>query len=145
MKEASKDLLVSSLSSTPIRRKLTKSEAMDRVRQRLKDYAASFLTSSNDFDKQFVEKVNQLTFNDDERFAKENIFFGDSERVPHKHVRDVGCGGGSTHVEGQRLRVGDNVEGNFAGKGSWYPAHVTKIHRGKYDLQYSGRRLLPRP
>ena len=79
-----------------------------------------------------------MTFNDDDRFAAGNIIYGDEERVSHNHVRDLDCKGCATHVEGQSICVGDNVEANFKGKGNWYPAHVTKMHRGKYDLQYAG-------
>ena len=66
----------------------------------MKDFAASFLVSDKKFKLEFIEGINQLTFKDDERFAGENILYGDSERVPHKHVRDSGCGGRRTHVEG---------------------------------------------
>ena len=120
--------------------KLTKSESMLRVTKTLKHYSSSRLLSRDDkFKFRFVEGINQLTFQDDERFRDENIFFANVETVPHKHVRDLGCRGLSTpnHVEGQRLRVGDNVNGNFQGRGRWYPAHVTKVKRGKCDLQYS--------
>ena len=114
---------------------------MTRVRKKLKTHSSSFLLSSTDdkFKLRFKEGINQLTFKDDDRFLDENIIFGDSSRVKHKHVRDLGCGGRTTHVEGQRLQVGDNVEANFEGKGRWYPAHITKVYRGgKYDLQYAG-------
>ena len=121
--------------------KLTKSEAKARVRQTMKNYSASQFVSSTDdkFKLRFKEGINQLTFEDDDRFLDENIIFGDDSRVKHKHIRDLGCEGRTTHVKGQRLQVGDNVEANFKGKGRWYPAQVTKVYRGrKYDLQYTG-------
>ena len=120
--------------------KLTKSESMLRVRKKLNEYSSSCLRTSNcdKFKFRFEEGINQLTFKDDERFRDENIFFGDIETVSHKHVRERRCRGLTTHVEGQRLRVGDNVNANFKAKGRWYPAHVVKVNRGKYDVQYAG-------
>lgn len=40
-----------------------------------------------------------------------------------------------TRVEGQHLRVGDDVNRNFQSRGYWYacPAHVTKVNRNKCD------------
>ena len=120
--------------------KLTRSESMLRVRERIRDYSSSCLLSSTDdaFDLRFMEGKNQLTFSDDDRFLAANIFFGDTDTVSHKHVRDLGCQGLTSHVDGERLRVGDNVYANFKEKGRWYAAHVTKANRGKYDLQYRG-------
>ena len=111
---------------------------MFRVRKKLKTYSSAFLLSSTDkFKFRFVEGINQMTFKNDDRFADENIFFDNSETVSHEWVRGRGCLGRTTS-EGQRLRVGDNVDANFEGKGHWYPAYVVKIHCGKYDLQYAG-------
>ena len=106
---------------------------MLRVRERIRDYSSSCLLSSTDdaFDLRFMDGKNQLTFKDDDRFLDENIFFGDIETVSHKHVRDLGCQGLTSHVEGERLWVGDNVYANFKKKGRWYAAHVTKANRGK--------------
>ena len=72
--------------------KLTKSESMLRLRKSLKHYSSSCLLSRNDkFKFRFVEGINELTFQDDERFRDENIFFSNVETIAHKHVRDLGC------------------------------------------------------
>ena len=135
----------SSPQSVSITLKLTKTQAMSRVRKKMKTYAASFLVSSTDkFKFRFVETVNQFTFNDDDRWHVTNIIYGDSEVVPHKRMRDLNCGGRTTHVEGQRVCVGDNVDVNFAGRGQWYPAHVTKVYHNTYDLQYAGEMKIPK-
>ena len=56
---------------------------------------------------------------------------GDSERgVTENRVRRSG-GGGS-------FQQGDKVEGNFGGKGQWYPGVVQAVHEsnGTYDIRY---------
>ena len=120
--------------------KLTKNQAMSQFRRKLRHFSTSTLMSKKPGEKfklRFVEGLNQLTFNDDERFASANLIHGDGELAPHQYLRDLGCRGSTTHVTGQALRVGDNVDGNFTGSGTWYGAHVTSIRQGLYDLQYT--------
>jgi len=87
---------------------------MTRVRQRIQQFGKTYCVRSQS-SLQFVEGVNQLTFENDHRFDDANIISGELETsVPKECLRDLGCLGSQTHVNGG-LRKGDNVDANFQG------------------------------
>ena len=87
---------------------------MTRVRLRIQQFGNTYCVSSQS-SLQFVEGVNQFTFENDDRFDDGKILSGDIEiSVPKKYLRDLGCLGTQTHVNGT-LRKGDNVDANFRG------------------------------
>ena len=97
---------------------------MAQFRLRVKRFAkTNCLQGPNSL--QFVEGVNQLTFENDRRFTGANIISGYVEKVPKNCVRDLLCLGTQTYVSGP-LREGDNVSADFKGLGICI--------RGGYDV-----------
>ena len=93
--------------------KYTKAQAMARVRLRIQRFAkANCLRAKSSLE--CVEGVNQLTFENDRRFADDNIISGYLETVSKKCVRDLDCLGTQTYLQGP-LRKGDNVDADFKG------------------------------
>jgi DUF971 family protein len=69
-----------------------------------------------------------------------NLDYDDGEketRLDADRVRAVGDGGGKTSVRAPRLQEGDRVEGNYRGKGRWYPGRISRVNvDGSFNVDY---------
>ena len=93
----------------PISSKLTKSEAMTRLRETLRDFSTSAMMSTEKFKFKFVPGINELTFKDDDRFDIDNLIFDQHETTTHAYIRDGGCLGSRSPVNVTNLQVGHNT------------------------------------
>ena len=67
-----------------------------------------------------------------------DIEYDDGEKetkVEESMVRLIGGGGGKKDT--RQLDEGSKVEGNYRGKGRWYPGRISRVNRdGTYDIDY---------
>ena len=79
---------------------------MERVRHRIHNFAKTYCVSDQK-SLEFVEGVNQLTFEDDGRFVEDNVIEGYVEENMSKTcLRDLGCQGTQTYIDGPLRKQG---------------------------------------
>ena len=59
-------------------------------------------------------------------------------KVPEDLIRVKEAAGSSGGGRKKTLEEGDKVEGNYKGKGKWYPGRIQKVRLdGSYDIAYN--------